>query len=152
MLKTLAIGLLLTSTAPINAQALDAPMDWEAQPEDPVIAKYNKQTEAFENIIVELQTSDIFAGRLTEVSFRGQSYVIDRTQEAVKTKASRPSLLGTLLNELTAKSEVRIKIKVTQREFENGKIKSEEIWEIDAGGMWEAQTGGFDDASGKAHK
>jgi len=149
MRKTLFMSMLLFSTS-IYGQELTPPMDFEDQPEDLVTAKYNKQTETFDQILSELKTSDIFAGRLTEISFRGQNYVVDRTGEEVKQKPGKASLLGSLLNDLSTKSEGRLRIKVTQREYDkNGNIKNEDIWEIDAGGSWQA---GFDDATGKSHR
>ncbi len=144
-------------TSPVFSQALDEnPLENPDAPGPMTLQEqYEYQTQTFEKIMTELRTNEVFAGRMTEVKFRGAQYAIDRTMEAVAKKVPgtppRAPGLGTLLNDLGVTARGQIRIKVIQREFENGKIKNEEIWEIDVGGMWEAETG-MTDAAGKSHK
>lgn len=157
-MKTIPIGLLLgVLSQPVFSQDMNASMDFETAQDDLVTAKYNLATDKFNQVLEELRTHEMFAGRVSEISFRGQNYVIDRSNEAVVykpglTKPSKPSLLGTLLDDLSTRTSGQIHIKVTQEVFnKDGVIQSRDIWEIDAGGMWEAQTG-MGDAAGKSHK
>jgi hypothetical protein len=139
---------------PALAQDFDAKMDFEEQSDDPVIANYNVVTDKFNEALAEIQTHEMFAGRRTEINFRGKEYVIDRSQEAVKSRPgvpARPTSLGSLVGDISARTSGSLKIKVIQEKFKDGKLESRETWEIDVGGSWQAETG-MPDASGKAHK
>lgn len=156
MKKILILSALCFSATVAHGQAMDE--DPLADPDQAGPMNLFEQnelvTEKFNEALAEIQTHEMFAGRRTEIKFRGKNYIIDRSMEAVKSKpgvAAKPTSLGVLLGDLSARTSGRIEVRVIQREYENGKIKSEEIWEINLGGMWEAQTG-MPDATGKAHK
>jgi len=154
----IAVSLLALSLGSISsAQAIDEnPLADQDNPGPMSLFEQNELvTEKFNQALAEIQTHEMFAGRKTEINFRGKSYIIDRSMEAVKSKpgvAVRPTNLGSLIGDISARTSGSLKIKVTQEQFtKDGKLESRETWEIDVGGTWQAQTG-MTDATGKAHK
>ena len=111
--------------------------------------------ETLKELIKELETNDMFAGKLSQVTFRRKVYTVNRQNEALKIptgNAPRAPRIGLLLNDLGLKADGHISIRVTRREFtDDGKLKTEDVWEVSFGGAWEAQTG-MADAMGKQHK
>jgi hypothetical protein len=146
----LALALL---SSPAFSQALDEPMDTVPAP-DSAQEIYDYQTRKFAQLLDELNTHEYFAGTLTSLQFRGQSYAVDRRQEKMKRTPGNPpprlETLGSLLGGLSASTRGQIKINVDRQYYENGTLKSE-TWTIEAGGSWETSTG-MDDAMGKQHK
>lgn len=109
--------------------------------------------DAFNAVLNEIKTSPDFAGTLSELTFKGQLYAVDRRAEKMRTPGNPPprlETLGSLLGGLSASTRGQIHINVNREYYENGTLKSE-TWTIDAGGSWETQTG-MQDETGKQHK
>lgn len=157
-MKKLVIGIgMLISPSLIAEQYEELPpanYD-EAIPSDDIL-QLEYQQQKFQEILEEVKTHEIFSGRSTELKFKGQLHVIDRTQEQVKyqpgsAKQPSKSVLGSLINDLNIRGRATVRITITTEVFKNGVIETRDIWTIDASGMWQAQTG-FDEARQKNHQ
>lgn len=149
--------MILTATALISSkgygQALEAPIEMEDYPVDPVVAKYEKATEDFDRTISALRTNPAAAGEVFRLKFRGVDYTIDRSMEKrIPTPGNPPSriTIADLVGSVSA--EVRGSMRITVHEEFNmdGSLKSRD-WQIDFGVNTKLDTG-MEDETGKAHK
>lgn len=121
-------------------------------------AMYQRDEAKIQAYLQRLRTDPEFAGIETTIKFHGVTYTVSRLGEAAAAadaklplpKAAAAALA--LANGLGAKTQGQLRIRVTVREYDsNGNIKSDTIYEIDAGGSAEISSGKAE-ADDKNHK
>lgn len=124
---------------------------------DDAVAKYNHDTDLFNQVMQELRTNDFWGGRVITVPFRGKTYTIDRSAEPLWYKKTvnppKPNLAGLLglIGNGKAAGNLNLRITVTYRDTDPDGTVHEEIWQIDSGAFLEAQIS-MDEAKSKQHK
>lgn len=145
---------LLLSAAILTAGNAMAQASYEL--DIPSLEDQAKQAEElqFQDVLKTFQTAPDFAGTFSQLSFRGQNYVVDRRgEQATKPVGQEPSgaaRIAKFVNSLSAEARGSVHISVSYTFNADGTIKSEN-WQLDFQGSWQSQAG-MNDALGKTHK
>jgi len=133
----------------------DEPSGWP--PGVGTVVTYAQDKAELDRYLELVRTSPDFAGTETNIKFYGVTYTVNRLGESLAGVAKMPlpkaaAAALALANGLEGKSKGELHIKVTVREYnDNGTIKEDTIYEIDAGAQMEISSG-KSEADDKNHK
>lgn len=127
---------------------------WEG--DFPSLEEQFKQGEEinFKNVLWTMQNDEDFAGTYSQLSFRGQQYIVDRRTEPVSKKpGAQPggaARIAGFVNSLSAEARGSVRISVSYTFNADGSIASEN-WQLDFQGSWQSSAG-FEESKGKYHR
>lgn len=148
MKKLIIAGILVASSSAFAGEPyeLDIPSLGEQ-------AKAAEESQ-FQDVLQTLRADPDYAGTYSELTLRGQHYIVDRRMEPVtKQPGAQPSgaaRIAGFVNSLSAEARGSVRISVSYTFNADGSIASEN-WNMDFSGSWKSNAS-MNEAMGKQHK